>query len=104
MRVPSVSLRIGGGENCVDKNKGTDDFSTQGSAFVVAIAHSVGSSTVPVVEGFLERLRQPSTGDCTGALCYYVQQRPHQRHLAPQEQPQCDCRVDVSPCYTRSKS
>lgn len=97
MRVPSVSLRIGGGENGVDKNKGTDDFGTHGSAFVVAIAHRVSPSTVPVVVRFLEPLRQPSTADCAGDLCHYVQQRPHQRHLAPQEQPKRHCRVDVAP-------
>jgi len=97
MRVPSVSLRISGGENSVDKNKGTDDFSTHGSAFVVAVAHGVSPSAVPVVERFLEPLRQPSTAYCAGALRHHVQQRPHQRHLAPQEQPKRHCRVDVAP-------
>jgi len=103
MRVPSASLRISGGENSVHKNKGSNDFSTQGSAFVVAVAHGVSPSTVPVVVGFLEPLRQPSAADCAGALCYHVEQRPHQRHLAPEEQPQCHCRVDVPPCLHQIK-
>lgn len=98
MRVPSVPLRISGGENGVDKNKGTNDLSTQSGTFVVAIANSVNSTSVPVVVRFLEPFGQPSTADCTGALCYHVQQRPHQRHLASQEQPECHRRVDVSPC------
>ncbi|BAT90577.1 hypothetical protein VIGAN_06184300 [Vigna angularis var. angularis] len=80
--VPSVPLRVSGREDSVDKNEGTDNLSTQSSAPVAAISNKVSTTSVPVVVRLLEHLRQSSATDSTSTLCYNVQQRPYQRHLA----------------------
>lgn len=98
MRVSSVPLRISGREDGVDKNKGTNDLSTQSGTFVVARLHKVGTTSVPVVVCFLEPLGKSSATDCTSTLCYHVHESPYQRHLASQEQPKCHSWVDVSSC------
>ena len=82
MGVSSVPLRVGGREDSVDKNEGTDNLSPQSSALVVAISNRVSTASIPVVVRFLEPLRQSSATDSTSTLCYHVQQRPYQGHLA----------------------
>ena len=82
MGVPSVPLRISGREDSVDKNEGTNNLSTQSSTLVVAISNRVSTTSIPVVVCLLEPLGQSSATDSTSTLCYYVQQRPYQRHLA----------------------
>lgn len=77
MGVSGAPLGISGGEDGVDENEGTDDLRTQSSTFVVATVDEVGPTTVPVVVCLLEALGQPRTADCTGALCYHVQERPN---------------------------
>ncbi|KAF7823405.1 putative aquaporin [Senna tora] len=66
--VSGASLGIGGGEDGVDKDEGTDDFGTQSSAFVVAVLHEVGPTAVLVVVGLLEALGESCATDSAGTL------------------------------------
>ena len=98
MRISSIPLGISSREDSVDQNKGSNDLSTQTSAFAVAISEGIGPTTIPDVEGTLEGLHQPNSTDSTQALSHHVQDSPDQRHLTSQEQPKCHCWVDVTPC------
>ena len=96
MGISGASFGIGGGEDGVDKNKGTDDFSSQASAFVVPITEHVGAAIIPHVVRRLESLNQPTATDSTRTLSYHVQHGPNQRHLPCQEQPKGHCWVYVA--------
>lgn len=96
MRVASIAFRVGGGENSVDKHKGTNDLCSKASALGVARAQNVGATTVPMVEALLEWLDEPNTADGSQALCDHVEKSSYQGHLAGQEKPECHRRVDVA--------
>lgn len=98
MGVSGTPLGISGGEDSVNKNKGSNDLSSQSSALAVAICEFVGSASIPVVVCLLECLDQTTTADCSQALSHHVQQCPDEWHLASQKQPECHSRVDVSSC------
>ena len=55
MGVSGASLGISGGEDGVDQDECTDDFSPQACAFRVAEGELVRTAAVLVVVGFLER-------------------------------------------------
>ncbi|MFS7989350.1 hypothetical protein Hanom_Chr11g01045681 [Helianthus anomalus] len=96
MGVSCTSLRVSGGEHGVNKNKGTDDLSTESGPLVVTIGQLVGTTTVSVVVRALESLHQTNTTNGTQTLRYHVANRPDQRHLSRQKQPECHGRVNVS--------
>lgn len=98
MRVSGASLGIGGGEDSVDKNEGSDDLRTQSGAYVVAVCEGVGAAAEPVVERFLESLHQTHSADGAKALSHHVHHGSHQRHLPGQEQTESHCRVYVTTC------
>lgn len=54
MGVSGISLGIGGGEDGVNQDKGTDDFSSQAGAFGVAMGELVRTAAVLVVVRLLE--------------------------------------------------
>lgn len=56
VRVPGISLGICGREDGVDKNKGTNNLSTETRAFRVASGQSVSTTTVTFVVGGLKGL------------------------------------------------
>ena len=56
MGIPCTPLGISGREDSVDKNKGSNDLSTQSSALVVAALELVGTTSVGVVVSLLESL------------------------------------------------
>lgn len=72
MGIPCTPLGVGGREDSVDKNEGTNDLSTQAGALVVARLELVGTTTVGVVVSLLESLDQPTAADGTQALSYHV--------------------------------
>lgn len=101
MGVSSIPLGISGGEDSVDKNKSTDDFSTQSSALVVPCLQLVGSASIAIVIRLLEGLHQTTAAYCTQALCHHVQNSPDERHLPRQKQTKGHCWVDVSSCMCK---
>jgi hypothetical protein len=97
MRVSSVSLGIGGREDSVDKNKGTDYLRTKAITLGVSMVHNISSATLKlVVVASLETLHYTSTTDCTKALHDDVKHSPCQRELPCQKQPKGHSWVDVS--------
>jgi len=98
MRVTRASLGVGGRENGVDKHKGADDLGTKSGAFAVARADGVSTAAEGVVGVLHEGLDQPNTADSTEALCYHVEKRTDERHLARQEEAKSHRWVDVSTC------
>ena len=85
VRVSGISFGVSGGENCVDKDEGAYDLSTQASARAVASRQGVGSTPIPVVEGLLESLHQATPTYGSQALSHYVRYRSNQRHLPSQK-------------------
>lgn len=98
VRIPCASLGISGGEDCVDKHKGTNDLGGQASALAVSNGELVGATTVPGVVSSLECLHQPTSAYGPQALSYHVQNGSHQRDLPSQKQPECHRRVNVPSC------
>ncbi|RWW16231.1 hypothetical protein BHE74_00023261 [Ensete ventricosum] len=95
--VAGATLRVCGGKNGVDEDEGADDLGSEGGALGVAGCDLVGSTTKGVVLVLHDPLHDPYADDGSQALRHYVQQRPYQRHLPRQEQPEGHRRVDVSP-------
>ena len=56
MGVPSTTLRVSGGEDGVDKDKGANDLSRQAGAGAVTGGELIGTTAVAVVVGLLEGL------------------------------------------------
>lgn len=98
MGVSGVPLGVSCREDGVDKDKSSDDLSAEANALVVARSQLICATAVQIIERGLEGLHQPHAADCTQALSYYVQERPHQRHLPRQEESESHRRVDVSTC------
>lgn len=73
MRISGISLSIGGGEDGVDENEGTDDLSTQTAALGVARGHEVGTTQLLHVGGPLEALDHAGAADGAEALHYDVE-------------------------------
>lgn len=97
VRISCVALGIGGREDGVDKNKGTNNLSAKTVAFGVTRGDEVGTAIVAAVEGFaLEALNNSSTANCSKALHYHIEYCPRQRQLPRQEQTECHCRVNVT--------
>lgn len=99
MGVSGAALGISGRENCVDKNKGANDLSTKPWSFGVAMGYRVGPATKHL-EGaaLLEALHYRRTGDRPKRLHDDVENRPCQRQLPGQKQPERHRRVYVTPC------
>ena len=81
MGISSVSLGISGGEDSVNKNKCTDDFSSQTSAFVVTVGEHISAAVIPNIVGGLEGFDQATAADSAGTLSNDVQQSPNEGHL-----------------------
>lgn len=95
MGVPSIALRISGRENSVNQDESANDLSRQPHAFSVAVSHRVGSASIFVVVGFLERLHQPTSAYGSQTLGHHVENCPRQGHLPCQKQPKSHGRVDM---------
>jgi hypothetical protein len=98
VRVARIALGIRGGEDGVHQDEGADDLRGQPGADAVAGRHRVRPAAVAHVERVLEPLHQARPADGPQALRHHVRQRPRQRNLARQQQPERHCRVDVPPC------
>ena len=98
MRVSGIALGIGGGEDGVDENEGTNDLGPQAVALGVAVRHRVGAAAQPLVTRVLEPLDHPGAADRSQALHHHVEDRPRQRQLPRQQQPERHRRVDVPAC------
>lgn len=100
MRVSGAPLGVCSREDCVDKNEGPNDLCPKAHPFIVAIGQLVGSTTIPLEVGLLERFHKAHPTDGTQALSHHVQQGSDQRHLPSQEQTECHRRVNVPTCAT----
>ena len=98
MGIAGVALRVSGGEDGVDEDKGADDLGAKAGAFIVTVREHVGAAAVGVEVGLLEGLHQAHSGDGTQALSHHVSHRPNQGNLPRQKQPERHCRVDVPAC------
>lgn len=63
VRISGISLSIGGGEDGVDENEGTDDLSTKTATLGVARGHEVGTTELLHVGGPLEALDDAGAAD-----------------------------------------
>ena len=95
MGVAGAPLGIGGREDGVDKDKSPDDLGTEAVSLGIAMGDNIGTTTVCLVERWLEALHDTSTADGAQALHYHVVHEARQAYLAGQEQAPCHSRVDV---------
>ncbi|KAJ0908626.1 hypothetical protein HanRHA438_Chr07g0312501 [Helianthus annuus] len=96
MGISCISLGISGREDGVNEDKCANDFSTQTSAFAVAICELIGTTAISIVVSLLESFNQTATTYGTQALSHDVHERPWECHLSSQKQPKCHRRVNVS--------
>ena len=85
MGVSGAPLGIGGREDGVDEDEGSDDLCSQTGTLVVAGGEHVGATPVAVVVGALECLDQGHAAYGSQALSHDVHHRPDQRHLPRQK-------------------
>lgn len=100
MGVAGRALGVGGGEDGVDEDEGADYLGAESDAVAVAVGDDVDAAAVAVVGVLHEGLDEADAGDGAQTLRHHVPQRPDQRHLPRQEQPERHRRVDVPPCNT----
>lgn len=99
MRVPGAPFGISGRENCVDKNKSTNNLGTKTITLGVAMSYDVGTAgEPPVLAGTHETLYNASTTDGSQTLHHHVEKCTCQRQLPRQEQAECHRRVDMTTC------
>ena len=85
MGVSGAPLGIGGREDGVDEDKGSDDLCSQTGTLIVAGGEHVGAAPGVVVVGVLDCLDQAPAAYGPQALSHQVHHRPDQRHLPRQE-------------------
>lgn len=96
VRISGISLGIGGGEDGVDENEGTDNLSTETAALGVARGDEVRTTELLHVGGALEALHDARAADGTKALHYDVEYGSGEGQFPGQEKPERHRRINVS--------
>ncbi|KAG6477705.1 hypothetical protein ZIOFF_061135 [Zingiber officinale] len=89
--VAGAALGVGGREDGVDEDEGTDDLGAESRASRVAGVNLVRPAAQRVVGVLHDPLHDAHPDDGAQALRHYVQHRPYQRHLPRQEKPEHAC-------------
>ena len=100
--VPGAALGVGGGEDGVHEHERADDLGAEAVALGVPGGDGVGAAARGLVQRAPdERLHDAGAADGAQALHHHVVDRPRQRQLPGEEEPEGDGRVDVPPRHPR---